>query len=1135
MDDLRALCIDTLAMLALQRVVVKYMTAALECIITDDDAPGHEMYWEKLSDPIEDHRPDIARSRGYLKVKDGIIWRLNTIRIEKDATALAKKLSSLDSEYSESMEKFCGMISADEKELDVAVRSVVEREFATGSRILTDRIHLQATEEEADRLEALRSLAIDTRRESWVLSGRAFEGFSLEPSLSGFSPTIGGVSEDLPSDPTDSADSNISSRLHAFRNSIMAKVQNLNPSAWVRNRLTARPTTLHEACQEGDFGSAFKFVVDGADVNAQDSDGKTPLYHAVKSGNEDIVHLLLGIGDAVITPDAFVLYADPETGAWHPDPEIKESISDSLLRLIVYNVWVERIQGRERLRDLRQAQNGVFFDMVAQHKKVVQLLVENGTLRERLHRYDEYNAEQDALLGTLLTKRADEAAVSDSAKCSATEAFNPDLSDLLAQYKKFFVLGARQVAHRERQQRCEAEQEEIKCASGAALAGETFASGSREGNAAKGPTRKHPEFLFEAIWDYVQIEGLLKENEALCERLQRYQAQQGFAQGTSKLAFAHGTLTSDNGEALNSELFYEATILRKAITQHLLAYNIAILDRQRLGTAIAEDNKAKGPRCGPSRVVHQATDDAEQRQIEHLLSENVSLLERLRRYEERPNAAETSSGFMEVPLEFTQNTFMMLPSILLARNMTLHERLAAFEAHHEVVPESSKAALVVETGEGNAAESHTNTLDKLVYEAIVNAHQEQIGILLDENATLVEQLQRYEPHQDAAIERSKAALAEKTLTSDNEEDKVDSCANTSTKRDVLLAADGGGVRGIISATIVIELERLLGTSLLEKVDFMAGVSTGAIFLAALTQQPARECLFLYLKLAADVFVKRLRKWKPYNSKALEDQLKKTFDEDKKLIELGGPKFVISAASTKQNPPGQIVFRNYTTPDITRDDSSTTPNFKRGDGSKTIPFDPTNTRVWAALRCSSAAPTYFLPVEYPPHPALSCNNPDSGTIEISDGGLCNNNPSELLLDEYTEATKGTKRRVGCFISLGTGSVTNKTDGTRCAGIRDFVSNPQHLKNLIKLILDKVCDSDGTVESTRERVQGIHTGGQYFRFQPNLKETVDLDETDPRKLVNLVWTAKKYMMSKEGRQEMQRLIQKLREHTTNHEAD
>lgn len=106
--------------------------------------------------------------------------------------------------------------------------------------------------------------------------------------------------------------------------------------------------------------------------------------------------------------------------------------------------------------------------------------------------------------------------------------------------------------------------------------------------------------------------------------------------------------------------------------------------------------------------------------------------------------------------------------------------------------------------------------------------------------------------------------------------------------------------------IVIELERLLGTSLLEKVDFMAGVSTGgtltaivmwktllhysAIFLAALTQQPARECLFLYLKLAADVFVKRLRKWKPYNSKALEDQLKKTFDEDKKLIELGGPKY-----------------------------------------------------------------------------------------------------------------------------------------------------------------------------------------------------------------------------------------------------
>lgn len=43
------------------------------------------------------------------------------------------------------------------------------------------------------------------------------------------------------------------------------------------------------------------------------------------------MHLLLGIGDAVITPDAFVLYADPETGAWHPDPEIKYAGSKSCL------------------------------------------------------------------------------------------------------------------------------------------------------------------------------------------------------------------------------------------------------------------------------------------------------------------------------------------------------------------------------------------------------------------------------------------------------------------------------------------------------------------------------------------------------------------------------------------------------------------------------------------------------------------------------------------------------------------------------------------------------------------------------------------------------------------------------------
>lgn len=57
--------------------------------------------------------------------------------------------------------------------------------------------------------------------------------------------------------------------------------------------------------------------------------------------------------------------------------------------------------------------------------------------------------------------------------------------------------------------------------------------------------------------------------------------------------------------------------------------------------------------------------------------------------------------------------------------------------------------------------------------------------------------------------------------------------------------------------------------------------------------------------------------------------------------------------------------------------------------------------------------------------------------------------------------------------------------------------------------QVCNSDRKqdIASVRDTVQGFR-GGQYFRFQPTLRESVDLNETDPIKLIGLVWTAKVY---------------------------
>jgi predicted acylesterase/phospholipase RssA len=74
----------------------------------------------------------------------------------------------------------------------------------------------------------------------------------------------------------------------------------------------------------------------------------------------------------------------------------------------------------------------------------------------------------------------------------------------------------------------------------------------------------------------------------------------------------------------------------------------------------------------------------------------------------------------------------------------------------------------------------------------------------------------------------------------------------------LLAIDGGGIRGIIPATLLVALERSAGRPARETFDFIAGTSTGAIIAAALAAGiPAEKILDLYVNRAGEVFRKGL--------------------------------------------------------------------------------------------------------------------------------------------------------------------------------------------------------------------------------------------------------------------------------------
>jgi uncharacterized protein len=70
----------------------------------------------------------------------------------------------------------------------------------------------------------------------------------------------------------------------------------------------------------------------------------------------------------------------------------------------------------------------------------------------------------------------------------------------------------------------------------------------------------------------------------------------------------------------------------------------------------------------------------------------------------------------------------------------------------------------------------------------------------------------------------------------------------------ILSIDGGGIRGIIPATVLVALEQQMGKPARECFDFLAGTSTGALIAAALAGGlPATRILDIYINRSQEIF------------------------------------------------------------------------------------------------------------------------------------------------------------------------------------------------------------------------------------------------------------------------------------------
>jgi len=224
----------------------------------------------------------------------------------------------------------------------------------------------------------------------------------------------------------------------------------------------------------------------------------------------------------------------------------------------------------------------------------------------------------------------------------------------------------------------------------------------------------------------------------------------------------------------------------------------------------------------------------------------------------------------------------------------------------------------------------------------------------------------------------------------------------------MLALDGGGIRGVLTLSILAAIEKQLGQRLCDYFDYIAGTSTGAIIAAGLAKGMSVDDLIGFYRENGPGMFQRTRFLARLNSLygngALEQQLKVVFGADTDL-KPGGLKSLLL-----------VVTRNATTDSpwpISNNPAARYNALHRDDCNLCIP-------LWQLVRASTAAPIFF-----PPEVIRLDPNDESKAFVFVDGGLTPyNNPAFLL---YRFATDPAYRlewprgeRELLLVSVGTGA-------------------------------------------------------------------------------------------------------------------
>lgn len=304
----------------------------------------------------------------------------------------------------------------------------------------------------------------------------------------------------------------------------------------------------------------------------------------------------------------------------------------------------------------------------------------------------------------------------------------------------------------------------------------------------------------------------------------------------------------------------------------------------------------------------------------------------------------------------------------------------------------------------------------------------------------------------------------------------------------ILSIDGGGIKGIISAKLLVQLEQYLkkysynpNVKIADYFDLIAGTSTGSILTALYlcpgfhetARYSANDVLDFYLKYGSDIFQKNLfypLLGSKYKGGPLKQLLQQYFS-NLYISDLGKPCLLTAYDVTQR----KTLFFNSLS------------------GKK----DPARDYlVSEAVLASTAAPSYFPPIRFP----VAAQKYDG----LIDGGVFANNPSMCALIEALKLTSFKHMEDILFLSVGNASQTHSYpyESIRWWGLFQWALP----------ILDILMDSsEQTVSYQMEQLfHSMQLSNQYLRLHYQTNERVPaMDDSTPASIEILLSMADKIL--------------------------